>query len=215
MSVITFIKQIKTILYNEFKFFLLPIFLVMIHQIGYAATVTLSGAQISEFEQIYISGSSGSTVQTHQTDDGVTFLTYFIMANGISSAAIGDVDAGFDWSIYDTYTQSIKNYDENPWNFSLTVTDSSFNFAESLTVELAPQEEQIFTVNLLDLASRNPINEVYVTISADLSLPGNDTVAEYELSFGLGSVSEVPLPSGIIFLLSSLSGLLFAQRVRR
>ena len=67
-------------------------------------------------------------------------------------------------------------------------------------------------MNLLDLASRNPINEVYVTISADLSLPGYDSVAEYELSFGLGSVSEVPLPSGIILLLSALSGLLLAQR---
>ena len=212
MNIMIFAEKIKKSLYMKFKdIFIFAIFFLT-SQIAHAATVSLSGAQISEFEQIYISGSSGSTFQTHQTVDGVTFLTYFIMADGISSAAIGDVDAGFDWSIYDTYTQSIKNYDENPWNFSLTVTDSSFNFAESLTVELAPQEEQIFSVNLLDLASRNPINEVYVTISADLSLPGNDSVAEYELSFGLGSVSEVPLPSGIILLLSALSGLLLARR---
>ena len=212
MNIMIFADKIKTTLYEKFKGIFLCAILFLASQIAYAATVTLSGAQISEFEQIYISDSSGSTVQTHQTVDGVTFLTYFIMADGISSATIGDVDAGFDWSIYDTYTQSIKNYDENPWNFSLTVTDSSFNFAESLTVELAPQEEQIFSVNLLDLASRNPINEVYVTISADLSLPGNDSVAEYELSFGLGSVSEVPLPSAIILLLSALSGLLLARR---
>ena len=70
----------------------------------------------------------------------------------------------------------------------------------------------LFSANLMNLGSRNPITEVYVTISAELPLPGNDSVAEYELSFGLGSVSEVPLPSGIILLLSALSGLLLAQR---
>ena len=212
MNIMICAEKIKTTLYKKFKGIFLCTIFFLTSQIAYAATVSLSGAQISEFEQIYISDSSGSTFQTHQTVDGVTFLTYFIMTDGISSAAIGDVDAGFDWSTYDTYSQSIKNYDENPWNFSLTVTDSSFNFAESLTVELAPQEEQIFSVNLLDLASRNPINEVYVTIWADLSLPGNDSVAEYELSFGLGSVSEVPLPNGIILLLSAFSSLLLFKR---
>ena len=81
MHIIIFAQNIMTILYEKFIGIFLCTILFLSSQIAYAATVTLSGAQISEFEQIHISGSSGSSVQTNQTDDGVTFLTYFVIAD--------------------------------------------------------------------------------------------------------------------------------------
>ena len=126
MNIMIFADKIKTTLYEKFKGIFLCAILFLASQIAYAATVTLSGAQISEFEQINISGASGATITqpTNQTTvNGVTFLTYFVMALGQVSADIGDNEFGLDWSEFDTYSQTIKNYDENPWYFSLSAKD--------------------------------------------------------------------------------------------
>jgi hypothetical protein len=171
---------------------------------SFGAVVSLSQSELWNFEHINISSSGGVSLPVYQDENGLVFITFFFMADGMSSAAIGDVDAGFDWDQFDTYSQSIVNRDENPWFFSLSVKDSFNNIASSETIELAFEEGQIFSVDLSGLASRNPINEVYVTISADLPLPANDSVAEYQISFG---VSEVPLPAGIYLFLSGLLGL--------
>ena len=99
------------------------------------------------------------------------------------------------------------NHDENAWSFSLSASDG-ITTQTSSTIEIAPDEEQSFSVNLLPLANLNSIEEIYITISANLPLPGLDTVSEYELSF---AVNEVPLPASSWFFSLSIAALMFVR----
>ena len=78
-------------------------------------------------------------------------------------------------------------------------------------VEIGEDEEQVLSVDLSSLANLNNIEEIYVTISAELPLPGNDSVSEYELSF---QVSEVPLPASSWLFSLSVATLIIVRRGR-
>ena len=137
----------------------------------------------------------------------ITFLTFWVLGNGQVSADIGSQNLTLDWSAFDTFSQSILNHDENAWSFSLSASDG-ITTQTSSTIEIAPDEEQSFSVNLLPLANLNSIEEIYITISANLPLPGLDTVSEYELSF---AVNEVPLPASSWFFSLSIAALMFVR----
>jgi hypothetical protein len=177
-------------------------------QLSSAATVSLNLNDILGFSQIDFSGSfSAQSQQTNIDSDGVTFLTFWVLGDGEVSADIGSQGLALDWSAFDTFSQSILNRDENAWRFSLSASDG-LSTQTSSTVEIAPSQEQSLSVNLLPLANLNSITEVYITVSADLPLPGLDTVSEYELSF---DVSEVPLPASSWFFSLSIAALLFVR----
>lgn len=176
-----------------------------------AAMVSLDLDDILGFSQINFSGSvTADTAQTNVDEDGVTFLTFWVLGSGQASADIGSEGLTLDWSEYDTFSQSILNHDENPWNFSLSASDG-VTTVTSNPVEIGSDQDQILSVDLSSLAQLNNIEEVYVTISAELPLPGNDNVAEYELSF---QVSEVPLPASAWFFSLSIATLVVVRRGR-
>ena len=190
-------------LFKKYSVIVLTLMSVFFTQQNSASTVFLSLDQITEFEQINLSNTDGFSFATHQNENGVVFLTYFVLQSGQATADVGTEDAHYDWSQFDTYNQSIYNYDENAWTFSVSVADIDGNIVSSDPVSIPPEENNIFSLDLLSLSSREIIDEVWVTVSGDIPLPGNDAVSEWELSFGLGSAAEVPLPPA--FLLYSLS----------
>ena len=176
-----------------------------------AAMVSLDIDDILGFSQINYSGSvEPGTQLTDDDEDGVTFLTFWVFGNGQASADIGSEGLTLDWSEYDTFSQSILNHDENPWNFSLSASDR-VTTVTSNPIEIGSDQEQILSVDLSSLAQLNNIEEVYVTISAELPLPGDDGVAEYEISF---QVSEVPLPASAWFFSLSIATLVVVRRGR-
>ena len=190
-------------LFKKYSVIVLALMSVFFTQQSSASTVFLSLDQITEFEQINLSNTDGFSFVTHQNENGVVFLTYFVLQSGQATADVGKENALYDWSQFDTYNQSIYNYDENAWTFSVSVADIDGNIVSSDPVSIPPEENNIFSLDLLSLSSREIIDEVWVTVSGDIPLPGNDAVSEWELSFGLGSAAEVPLPPA--FLLYSLS----------
>ena len=178
-------------------------------QFSSAAMVSLNLNDILGFSQLNFSGSvSAGTAQTNVDANGVTFLTYWVLGNGEVSADIGSQGLTLDWSAFDTFSQSILNHDENTWNFSLSASDG-ISTQTSSTIGIAPDQEQSFSVNLLPLANLNSIEEIYITFSANLPLPGLDTVSEYELSF---TVNEVPLPASSWLFGSAIMGLGLVRR---
>ena len=177
-------------------------------QFSSAAVVSLNLNDILAFSQIDFSGSvSAESAQTNVDANGVTFLTFWVLGNGQVSADIGSQGLSLDWSAYDTFAQSILNHDENTWNFSLSASDG-IAIQTSSTIEITPGEEQSLSVSLLPLSNLNNIEEIYITISANLPLPGLDSVSEYELSF---AVNEVPLPASSWFFSLSIAALMFVR----
>ncbi|MDB4453484.1 hypothetical protein N9123_01005 [Pseudomonadales bacterium] len=180
-------------------------------QFSSAAMVSLNLNDILGFSQIDFSGSvSAQSAQTNVDANGVTFLTFWVLGDGEVSADIGSQGLTLDWSAFDTFSQSILNHDENTWNFSLSASDG-ISTQTSSTIGIAPDQEQSLSVSLLPLANLNSITEIYITISANLPLPGLDTVSEYELSF---AVNEVPLPASSWFFSLSIAALLFVRSKR-
>ena len=180
-------------------------------QFSSAAMVSLNLNDILGFSQIDFSGSvSAESAQTNDDANGVTFLTFWVLGDGEVSADIGSQGLTLDWSAFDTFSQSILNHDENTWNFSLSASDG-ISTQTSSTIGIAPDQEQSLSVSLLPLANLNSITEIYITISANLPLPGLDTVSEYELSF---AVNEVPLPASSWFFSLSIAALLFVRSKR-
>jgi hypothetical protein len=177
-------------------------------QFSSAAVVSLNLNDILGFSQIDFSGSANAqSQQTNTSPNGVTFTTFWVLGNGQASADVGSQNLTLDWSDFDTFSQSILNHDENTWSFSLSASDG-VSTQTSSTIDIAPDEEQSLSVSLLPLANLNSIEEVYITISANLPLPGPDAVSEYELSF---SVNEVPLPASSWFFSLSIAALLFVR----
>ena len=78
-----------------------------------------------------------------------------------------------------------------------------------------PEENNIFSLDLLSLSSREIIDEVWVTVSGDIPLPGNDAVSEWELSFGLGSAAEVPLPPAFLLYSLSIMPIVLSRYIRK
>ena len=180
-------------------------------QFSSAAMVSLNLNDILGFSQIDFSGNvSAQSAQTNVDANGVTFLTFWVLGDGEVSADIGRQGLTLDWSAFDTFSQSILNHDENTWNFSLSASDG-ISTQTSSTIGIAPDQEQSLSVSLLPLANLNSITEIYITISANLPLPGLDTVSEYELSF---AVNEVPLPASSWFFSLSIAALLFVRSKR-
>ena len=180
-------------------------------QFSSAAMVSLNLNDILGFSQIDFSGNvSAQSAQTNVDANGVTFLTFWVLGDGEVSADIGSQGLTLDWSAFDTFSQSILNHDENTWNFSLSASDG-ISTQTSSTIGIAPDQEQSLSVSLLPLANLNSITEIYITISANLPLPGLDTVSEYELSF---AVNEVPLPASSWFFSLSIAALLFVRSKR-
>ena len=178
-------------------------------QFSSAAMVSLNLNDILGFSQLNFSGSvSAQSAQTNVDANGVTFLTFWVSGDGQVSADIGSQGLSLDWSAFDTFSQSILNHDENTWNFSLSASDG-ISTQTSSTIGIAPDQEQSFSVNLLPLANLNSIEEIYITFSANLPLPGLDTVSEYELSF---TVNEVPLPASSWLFGSAIMGLGLVRR---
>ena len=180
-------------------------------QFSSAAMVSLNLNDILGFSQIDFSGNvSAQSAQTNVDANGVTFLTFWVLGDGEVSADIGSQGLTLDWSAFDTFSQSILNHDENTWNFSLSASDG-ISTQTSSTIGIAPDQEQSLSVSLLPLANLNSITEIYITISANLPLPGLDTVSEYELSF---AVNEVPLPASSWLFSLSIAALLFVRTKR-
>ena len=202
-------------LFKKYSVIVLALMSVFFTQQNSASTVFLSLDQINEFEQIHLSNTDGFSYATHQDENGVVFLTYFVLQSGQATADVGTEDAHYDWSQFDTYNQSIYNYDENAWTFSVSVADSDGNIVSSDPVSILPEENNIFSLDLLSLSSRDTISEVWVTVSGDIPLPGNDAVSEWELSFGLGSAAEVPLPPAFLLYSLSIMPIVLSRYIRR
>ena len=202
-------------LFKKYSVIVLTLMSVFFTQQNSASTVFLSLDQITEFEQINLSNTDGFSFATHQNENGVVFLTYFVLQSGQATADVGKENALYDWSQFDTYNQSIYNYDENAWTFSVSVADIDGNIVSSDPVSIPPEENNIFSLDLLSLSSREIIDEVWVTVSGDIPLPGNDAVSEWELSFGLGSAAEVPLPPAFLLYSLSIMPIVLSRYIRR
>ena len=201
-------KKQKNSLFKQFSQATVLFLALATAQVSSAATVSLNSNDILDFSQIDFSGSvTAQSQQTNIDTNGVTFLTFWVLGNDQVSADIGSQGLTLDWSAFDTFSQSILNRDENTWSFSLSASDGQSTQTSS-TIELTPSEEQSLSVNLLPLANLDNITQVYITVSANLPLPGLDTVSEYELRF---DVSEVPLPASSWFFSLSIAALLFAR----
>jgi hypothetical protein len=201
-------KKTKFSLFKQFRQAAVLFAALASAQFSSAAMVSLNLNDILGFSQIDFSGSVfAQSQQTNVDANGVTFLTFWVMGNGQVSADIGSQALSLDWSAYDTFSQSILNHDENTWNFSLSASDG-ISTQTSSTIEIAPDQEQSLSVSLLPLANLDSIEEIYITISANLPLPGLDTVSEYELSF---AVNEVPLPASAWFFSLSIAALMFVR----
>ena len=202
-------------LFKKYLVIVLALMSVFFTQQNSASTVFLSLDQITEFEQINLSNTDGFSFATHQNENGVVFLTYFVLQSGQATADVGKENALYDWSQFDTYNQSIYNYDENAWTFSVSVADIDGNIVSSDPVSIPPEENNIFSLDLLSLSSREIIDEVWVTVSGDIPLPGNDAVSEWELSFGLGSAAEVPLPPAFLLYSLSIMPIVLSRYIRK
>lgn len=202
-------------LYKKYLLIMFSLFSIFFAHQSNASTVILSIDQITEFEQIHLSNTDGFSYATHQDENGVVFLTYFVLQSGQASADVGKENALYDWSDFDTYNQSIYNYDENAWIFSISVADIDGNVVNSDPVSILPEENNIFSLDLLSLSSRDIIDEVWVTVSGDIPLPGNDAVSEWELSFGLGSAAEVPLPPAFLLYSLSIMPIVLSRYIRK
>ena len=202
-------------LFKKYSVIVLALMSVFFTQQNSASTVFLSLDQITEFEQINLSNTDGFSFATHQNENGVVFLTYFVLQSGQATADVGKENALYDWSQFDTYNQSIYNYDENAWTFSVSVADIDGNIVSSDPVSILPEENNIFSLDLLSLSSRDTISEVWVTVSGDIPLPGNDAVSEWELSFGLGSAAEVPLPPAFLLYSLSIMPIVLSRYIRK
>lgn len=208
---------IKLFLTNAYTFLRRSTFSLIILfgvNLTHASVIILPLEEILEFDQINISNNDGFSFPTHQDENGVIFITYFVLQGGYASADVGKVNALYDWSGFDFYDQSIFNYDDNPWSFSVSVKDIAGNIVSSDTVEIAQFDNNVFSLSLLPLTSREIIDDVWVTVSGDVPLPnsGNDAVSEWELSFGLGSAAEVPLPPASFLYIAAISGFVLARR---
>ena len=65
-------------LFKKYSVIVLALMSVFFTQQNSASTVFLSLDQITEFEQINLSNTDGFSIATHQNENGVVFLTYFV-----------------------------------------------------------------------------------------------------------------------------------------
>jgi len=164
-----------------------------------AATVTLSPANIQSFTQISATGSP-VTIKTSDTSLGAGFTTVWgSSVTGVNSADNGTTGLGLDWSGFDTFSLNIANDNENSWSFSVSVFDGTTTVTSA--GQLLPNNSvaNLFSVDITSL-TLTAIDSVFVTVSANLPINGNDRTAEY-------TINTVPVPAAA-WLFGSALGLL-------
>lgn len=170
-----------------------------------AMVVSLSPASIKSFTQISATGSP-ATIKTSESPAGAGFTTVWGFAvSGVNSADIGASGLGLDWSGFDTFSLNVANDNENSWSFSVSVWDGATTATS--TSQLLPNNSlaSLFSVDITGL-NLSTINSVFVTVSAELPIDGNDRTAEY-------TISTVPVPAAA-WLFGSALGLLGWRRRR-
>ena len=80
-------------LFKKYSVIVLALMSVFFTQQNSASTVFLSLDQINEFEQIHLSNTDGFSYATHQDENGVVFLTYFVLQSGQATADVGKENA--------------------------------------------------------------------------------------------------------------------------
>jgi len=164
-----------------------------------AVTVSISPATIQAFTQLSATGSP-VTIKTSDIAAGAGFTSVWGAAvSGINSANIGQSGLGLDWSGFDTFSLSIANDNENSWSFSVSVSDGTTTATS--TVQVLPNNSvgSLFSVDITSL-NLTTIDLVFLTVSADLPIDGNDRTAEY-------TASAIPVPAAV-WLFGSALGLL-------
>jgi len=123
----------------------------------------------------------------------------------VNSADIGASGLGLNWSGFDTFSLNVANDNENSWSFSVSVSDGATTATS--TSQLLPNNSlaSLFSVDITGL-NLSTINSVFVTVSAELPIDGNDRTAEY-------TISTVPVPAAA-WLFGSALGLLGWRRRR-
>ena len=186
---------------NLTRSFIAVLILSLVSLQAFAATVTLTTAQIQGFTQI---GSSGpnvpATVKTNNDGLGASFTTLWgASADGVHAAFVGLTGLSLDWSAFDTFSMTIANNNENGWDFNVFVFDGTTT--NSATLLTLPSDDS-FTTFVVDLTglTTTTITAVALTVSADLPIGGSDRNAEY-------TVHAVPVPASV-WLFSSALGLL-------
>lgn len=169
-----------------------------------AASVTLAPATIQGFTALSSTGAP-ITAKTNETALGASFTTLWgFTVNGTNSVDVGATGLGLDWSTFDSFELLLANDNENDWNFSVSVSDG-VDTNTSAVASLAPDSVlNSFTVSLAGLAAGS-IDSVFVTVSGDLPVGGDDRTAEY-------TISAVPVPAAVWLFASALGGLGWFRR---
>jgi len=174
----------------------------------HASTISLDPADIQGFTYLDSTGAipdNTSDIIDGTTDSGAAFAVSWDGVSGDVTADIGKTGLNIGASTGDTFKLLIGNTNENPWDFSLTVITDNGTFSSS-TVELpnlTPPEFTLFSVDL-NGAGITKITDVYITVGADIPLPGlggdTDRTAEF-------TVHAVPLPAAVWLFGSALVGM--------
>lgn len=173
---------------------------------AFATNISLTPVQFNSFTQL--SAGPGSGIVTSVAGPG-EYSTNFCgglngsgvcnNANTTESANVGLTGLSISHGSGDQFFININNINENPWNFSLTVSDGT-NTASTGPFSIVNGTSQYLFVNLSGLGT---ISSVYLTVSGTVPISGpinnNDFVAEYRVS--------APEPSSMALLGSGFIGL--------
>lgn len=180
--------------------------------------ISLATPEVQSLEQVGDGVSTqtndASSVLTHYTENGATFLTFWLFnTNGISEGSIRTPNSWEqNWEDNDSFQQKIINRDESSWSFKASLYDGT-NIYESDTLILEGiRKDQIIPgvsegTLYIDLSSadKSTIEWVEFSVSGNLPISNYDRVAEYEIEVQFGDINEVPLPTSAFLFASALA----------